>query len=57
MSTGAIIAIAVIVVVLLGVVFLATTSMRKDRASAVGVLSRETRRARPQPGRRRGGGP
>jgi cytochrome b6-f complex iron-sulfur subunit len=44
MSTGAIIAIAVVVVVLLGVVFLATTSMRKDRASAVGVLSRETRK-------------
>ena len=44
MSTGAIIAIAVIVIVLLGVVFLATTSMRKDRASAVGVLSRETRK-------------
>jgi cytochrome b6-f complex iron-sulfur subunit len=44
MSTGAIIAVAVVVVVLLGVVFLATTSMRKDRASAVGVLSRETRR-------------
>ncbi len=57
MSTGAIIAIAVIVVVLLGVVFLATTSMRKDRASAVGVLSRETRKRGPQPGRRRGGGP
>jgi cytochrome b6-f complex iron-sulfur subunit len=44
MSTGAIIAIAVVAVVLLGVVFLATTSMRKDRASAVGVLSRETRK-------------
>jgi cytochrome b6-f complex iron-sulfur subunit len=44
MSAGAIIAIAVVVVVLLGVVFLATTSMRKDRASAVGVLSRETRK-------------
>ena len=42
MSTGAIIAIAVVVVVLLGVLFLATTSMRKDRAAAVGVLSRET---------------
>jgi cytochrome b6-f complex iron-sulfur subunit len=42
MSTGAIIAIAVVVVVVLGVVFLATTSMRKDRAAAVGVLSRET---------------
>ena len=44
MSTGAIIAIAVVVVVLLGVVFLATTSMRRDRAAAVGVLSRETRK-------------
>jgi cytochrome b6-f complex iron-sulfur subunit len=41
-STGAIIAIAVAVVVVLGVLFLATTSMRKDRAAAVGVLSRET---------------
>ena len=57
MSTGAIIAIAVIVIVLLGVVFLATTSMRKDRASAVGVLSPRDAQARPQPGRRRGGGP
>jgi cytochrome b6-f complex iron-sulfur subunit len=45
MSTGAIIAIAVIAVVILAVVFLAVTSMRQDRASAVGVLSKETRKA------------
>jgi cytochrome b6-f complex iron-sulfur subunit len=45
MSTGAIIAVAVIAVVVLAVIFLAVTSMRRDRASAVGVLSRETKKA------------
>jgi cytochrome b6-f complex iron-sulfur subunit len=44
MSTGATIAIGAVVVFLLVVVFLATTSMRRDRADAVGVLSRETRK-------------
>jgi cytochrome b6-f complex iron-sulfur subunit len=44
MSTGAVIAIAVAVVVVLAVVFLATTSMRRDQAAAIGVLSRETRK-------------
>jgi cytochrome b6-f complex iron-sulfur subunit len=44
MSTGATIAIGAVVVFLLVVVFLATTSMRRDRADAVGVLSRETKR-------------
>jgi cytochrome b6-f complex iron-sulfur subunit len=44
MSTGATIAIGAVVVFLLLVVFLATTGNRRDRADAVGVLSRETRR-------------
>ena len=44
MSTGATIAIGAVVVFVLVVVFLATTSMRRDRADAVGVLSRETKR-------------
>jgi cytochrome b6-f complex iron-sulfur subunit len=44
MSTGATIAIGALVVFVLVVVFLATTSMRRDRADAVGVLSRETRK-------------
>jgi cytochrome b6-f complex iron-sulfur subunit len=44
MSTGATIAIGAVVVFLLVVVFLATTNMRRDRADAVGVLSRETRK-------------
>ena len=44
MSTGATIAIGAVVVFLLLVVFLATTSGRRDRADAVGVLSRETKR-------------
>jgi cytochrome b6-f complex iron-sulfur subunit len=44
MSTGAIIAIAIVVVVLLAVIFLATTGARRDRAAAIGVLSRETRK-------------
>jgi cytochrome b6-f complex iron-sulfur subunit len=44
MSTGATIAIGAVVVFLLLVVFLATTSSRRDRADAVGVLSRETRK-------------
>jgi cytochrome b6-f complex iron-sulfur subunit len=42
MSTGAIIALAILVVVVLAVVFVATTSLRRDRDAAVGVLSRET---------------
>src|SRR5713101_10068303 len=42
MSTGAVIAVAVAVVAFLGVIFLATTSLRRDRDAAVGVLSRET---------------
>jgi cytochrome b6-f complex iron-sulfur subunit len=44
MSTGATIAIGAVIVFLLLVVFLATTSSRRDRADAVGVLSRETRK-------------
>jgi len=44
MSTGATIAIGAVVVFLLVVVFLATTSTRRDRDDAVGVLSRETRK-------------
>jgi cytochrome b6-f complex iron-sulfur subunit len=44
MSTGATIAIGAVVVFVLLVVFVATTSMRRDRSEAVGVLSRETRR-------------
>jgi cytochrome b6-f complex iron-sulfur subunit len=44
MSTGATIAIGVVVLFVLLVVFLATTSLRRDRADAVGVLSRETRK-------------
>jgi cytochrome b6-f complex iron-sulfur subunit len=43
MSSGAIIVIAVIAVVVLGVIFLAATGLaRRDRAVATGVLSRET---------------
>ena len=44
MSTGATIAIGVVVLFVLLVVFLATASLRRDRADAVGVLSRETRK-------------
>ncbi len=44
MSTGATIAIGAVVVFVLLAVFLATSSMRKDRADAVGVLSRETKK-------------
>jgi cytochrome b6-f complex iron-sulfur subunit len=44
MSTGATIAIGAVVVFALLVVFLATTSLRRDRTDAVGVLSRETKR-------------
>jgi len=44
MSTGAIIGIAIAVVIVLAAVFLAATSIRRDRSSAVGVLSRETRK-------------
>jgi cytochrome b6-f complex iron-sulfur subunit len=44
MSTGATIAIGAVIVFLLLVVFVATTSMRRDRADAIGVLSRETKK-------------
>ena len=44
MSTGATIAIGVVVVFVLVVVFLATTSVRRDRSDAIGVLSRETKK-------------
>ena len=43
MSSGAILAIAIGIVVVLAIVLLATTSARRDRQAAVGVLSRETR--------------
>jgi cytochrome b6-f complex iron-sulfur subunit len=43
-STGATIAVGGVIVFVLLVVFLATTSMRRDRSRAVGVLSRETRK-------------
>ena len=39
MSFGAIVAIAIAAVAVLAVVLLATTSMRRDRNAAVGVLS------------------
>jgi cytochrome b6-f complex iron-sulfur subunit len=44
MSTGATIAIGAVALFVLLAVFLATTSMRRDRTDAVGVLSRETRK-------------
>ncbi len=43
MSSGVILAIAIVVVVLLAALMWATTSSRRDRVAAVGVLSRETR--------------
>jgi cytochrome b6-f complex iron-sulfur subunit len=43
MSSGVLIAIAIVVLIALAVVLLATTSARRDRAAALGVLSRETR--------------
>lgn len=43
MSSGAILAIAIVVVIILAVVLVATTSARRDRVAAIGVLSRETR--------------
>jgi cytochrome b6-f complex iron-sulfur subunit len=43
MSSGVIIAIAVGVIVVLAIVLLATTSARRDRQAALGVLSRETK--------------
>lgn len=44
MSTGAIAAIAVVAFVVLAVLFLATTAARRDKASAIGRLSGETRK-------------
>ena len=44
MSTGAILGIAGGVLVVLGVVFAYTTTRVRDRASAIGTLSRETRK-------------
>src|SRR5882757_2113290 len=43
MSSGVLIAIVIVLLVGLAVVLLATTSARRDRAAALGVLSRETR--------------
>jgi cytochrome b6-f complex iron-sulfur subunit len=43
MSSGAILAIAIAVVVVLAIVMLVTTSARRDRQAAIGVLSRETK--------------
>jgi cytochrome b6-f complex iron-sulfur subunit len=44
MSSGAILAIAIGIVVVLAIVLLATTSARRDREAATGMLSRETRK-------------
>jgi cytochrome b6-f complex iron-sulfur subunit len=43
MSSGVILAIAIGIVVVLAIVLLATTSARRDRDAALGVLSRETK--------------
>ena len=44
MSTSSVVLIAVAVVLVLGLLFIATTAARRDRAAAEGLLSRETRR-------------
>ncbi|TML38223.1 MAG: Rieske 2Fe-2S domain-containing protein [Actinobacteria bacterium] len=44
MSTSSVVLIAVAVVLVLGLLFIATTAARRDRAAAEGALSRETRR-------------
>jgi cytochrome b6-f complex iron-sulfur subunit len=44
MSSGVILAIAIGIVVVLAVVLLVTTSARRDRNAALGILSRETRK-------------
>ncbi|MDQ6616862.1 MAG: Rieske 2Fe-2S domain-containing protein [Actinomycetota bacterium] len=43
MSSGVILAVAIGIVIVLAIVLLVTTSARRDRQAALGVLSRETR--------------